>query len=68
MPRLLYSALLYILLPFTAIKLLWRGLRQPAYLNHWPERYGFYGTNVSQPIIWLHCVSVGETRAAKPLV
>ena len=68
MPRLLYSALLYILLPFTTIKLLWRGLRQPAYLNHWPERYGFYGTNVSQPIIWLHCVSVGETRAAKPLV
>ena len=68
MPRLLYSALLYILLPFTAIKLLWRGLRQPAYLNHWSERYGFYSIPVSQPIIWLHCVSVGETRAAKPLV
>jgi len=41
MSRLLYSALLYILLPFTAIKLLWRGVRQPAYLNHWSERYGF---------------------------
>ena len=68
MPRLLYSALLYILLPFTAIKLLWRGLRQPAYLNHWSERYGFYSIPVSQPIIWLHCVSVGETRAAKPLI
>jgi 3-deoxy-D-manno-octulosonic-acid transferase len=68
MSRLLYSALLYILLPFTAIKLLWRGLRQPAYLNHWSERYGFYNQAVSQPIIWLHCVSVGETRAAKPLV
>ena len=68
MPRLLYSALLYILLPFTAIKLLWRGLRQPAYLNHWSERYGFYKQSVSQPLIWLHCVSVGETRAAKPLV
>jgi 3-deoxy-D-manno-octulosonic-acid transferase len=68
MSRLLYSALLYILLPFTAMKLLWRGLRQPAYLNHWAERYGFYSQSVSQPLIWLHCVSVGETRAAKPLI
>lgn len=68
MSRLLYSALLYFLLPFTAIKLLWRGLRQPAYLNHWSERYGFYSQAASQPFIWLHCVSVGETRAAKPLI
>jgi 3-deoxy-D-manno-octulosonic-acid transferase len=68
MSRLLYSALLYFLLPFTAIKLLWRGLRQPAYLNHWSERYGFYSQAASQPLIWLHCVSVGETRAAKPLI
>ena len=68
MSRLLYSALLYILLPFTAIKLLWRGVRQPAYLNHWSERYGFYSQTISQPLIWLHCVSVGETRAAKPLI
>ena len=68
MSRLLYSALLYILLPFTAIKLFWRGLQQPAYLNYWAERYGFYSSAVSQPLIWLHCVSVGETRAAKPLI
>lgn len=68
MSRLHYSALLYLLLPFTAIKLLWRGLRQPAYLNHWAERYGFYKQNVQHPLIWLHCVSVGETRAAKPLI
>jgi 3-deoxy-D-manno-octulosonic-acid transferase len=68
MSRLHYSALLYLLLPFTAIKLLWRGLRQPAYLKHWSERYGFYSQTVSRPLIWLHCVSVGETRAAKPLI
>ena len=68
MSRLHYSALLYLLLPFTVIKLLWRGLRQPAYLNHWPERYGFYKQTIQQPLIWLHCVSVGETRAAKPLI
>lgn len=68
MSRLHYSALLYILLPFTALKLLWRGLRQPNYLNHWGERYGFYRNTISRPLIWLHCVSVGETRAAKPLI
>lgn len=68
MSRLHYSALIYLLLPFTAIKLLWRGVRQPAYLNHWSERYGFYSQSVSHPLIWLHCVSVGETRAAKPLI
>lgn len=68
MSRLHYSALLYLLLPFTAIKLLWRGLRQTAYLKHWSERYGFYSQTVSRPLIWLHCVSVGETRAAKPLI
>lgn len=68
MSRLHYSAFLYFLLPFTVIKLLWRGLRQPAYLDHWAERYGFYERNIQHPLIWLHCVSVGETRAAKPLI
>lgn len=69
MPKLIYSAILYLLLPFTPIKLLWRGLRQPEYLQHWAERYGFYKTPANtQPLIWLHCVSVGETRAAEPLI
>lgn len=69
MPRFLYTLLLYGLLPFAPIKLLWRGLRrQPEYLKHWGERFGFYRGSPAQPVIWLHCVSVGETRAAEPLV
>ena len=68
MCRFLYSLLLYILLPFTPLKLLWRGIRQPEYLQHVGERYGFYTHQPKQPIIWLHCVSVGETRAAATLV
>ena len=68
MPRILYTLLLYLLLPFTPLKLLWRSIRQPAYLRHWGERYGFYGQQAKSPLIWLHCVSVGETRAATPLV
>ncbi len=68
MTRTVYTFLLYLLLPFTPIKLLWRGRRQPEYLQHWRERYGFYSVLISKPVIWLHCVSVGETRAAAPLV
>ncbi len=68
MPRILYTLLLYILLPFTPLKILWRGIRQPAYLQHWGERFGLYSGQPRQPLIWLHCVSVGETRAAAPLV
>ncbi|PKO92592.1 MAG: 3-deoxy-D-manno-octulosonic acid transferase [Betaproteobacteria bacterium HGW-Betaproteobacteria-1] len=68
MSRFFYSLLLYVLLPFTPLKLLWRGMRQPEYRQHLAERYGFYATKPQQPVIWLHCVSLGETRAAAPLV
>ena len=68
MNRFFYSLLLYLALPFVPLKLLWRGIRQPAYRQHWRERFGFYNIKITKPIIWLHCVSVGETRAAEPLV
>ena len=70
MHHLLYTLLIYLLLPFAPIKLLWRGVRQPEYLKHWGERFGVYGSSARavKPLIWLHCVSVGETRAAEPLV
>ncbi|MDO9051278.1 MAG: lipid IV(A) 3-deoxy-D-manno-octulosonic acid transferase [Methylotenera sp.] len=68
MSRRLYTFLLYLLLPFTPLKLLWRAKKQPEYLQHWRERYGFYSLKFAKPAIWLHCVSVGETRAAEPLI
>ena len=68
MNRFLYSILLTLILPFVPLKLLWRGFKQPAYLRHWGERFGFYNTPVNKATIWLHCVSVGETRAAEPLI
>ena len=68
MNRFFYSLLLYLALPFVPLKLLWRGIKQPAYRQHWGERLGFYNIKITKPIIWLHCVSVGETRAAEPLV
>ena len=50
------------------LKLIWRGIKQPGYLKHWHERFGFYDVCPNKTVIWLHCVSVGETRAAAPLV
>lgn len=68
MPQFLYTCLLCLILPFVPLKLLWRGIKQPEYRQHWLERFGYYQVNSSQPLIWLHCVSVGETRAAAPLL
>jgi 3-deoxy-D-manno-octulosonic-acid transferase len=68
MNRFFYSLLLYLVLPFVPFKLLWRGIKQPEYRQHWRERFGFYSLLANKPIIWLHCVSVGETRAATPLI
>lgn len=68
MNRFFYSLLLYLVLPLVPLKLLWRGIKQPEYRQHWRERFGFYNLAVNKPVIWLHCVSVGETRAAAPLI
>lgn len=65
--RFLYTLLTYLALPGAFIHLLWRARRQPDYLRHWGERLGFVARQTG-PVIWLHAVSVGETRAAAPLV
>ena len=66
--RKIYTALLYGLLPFLPLRLAWRARKQPEYLRHIGERFGCYSAKPTKPIIWLHAVSVGETRAAAPLI
>lgn len=66
--RLLYSLLLYLAAPLLLLRLLWRGRRQRGYLRHIPERFGFYADAGRHRYLWLHAVSVGETRAVEPLV
>lgn len=75
MARLLYNLALLSLLPYIGLHLLLRGRRQPEYLRHVGERFGRYPAPQPSPqrgeggkLIWLHAVSVGETRAAQPLV
>jgi len=67
--RFLYIILLYLASPLLLLRLLWRSRRQPAYLQHVAERFGIYaGNDPVGPWIWVHAVSVGETRAAEPLI
>lgn len=66
--RALYTLLWYLALPVMFLYLRWRGRRQPEYRQHWRERLGWAPPLPPGPVIWLHTVSVGETRAAAPLV
>ncbi|MDR2786773.1 MAG: lipid IV(A) 3-deoxy-D-manno-octulosonic acid transferase [Candidatus Accumulibacter sp.] len=68
MIRLLYSLLFYLAQPLVWLRLIWRARRQPDYLRHLGERYGFFTGRPPEPLLWLHAVSVGETRAAAPLI
>jgi 3-deoxy-D-manno-octulosonic-acid transferase len=63
-----YRLLLWLLFPWALMHLWWRGRRQPGYREHVAERFGWYRLRPARPVIWLHAVSVGETRAAEPLV
>lgn len=67
-PRVIYTLVLWLLLPYVFFHLLWRARRQPEYLHHIAERFGFYSIRTDKPVIWLHTVSVGETRAAASLI
>ncbi|MEX0618210.1 MAG: lipid IV(A) 3-deoxy-D-manno-octulosonic acid transferase [Pseudohongiellaceae bacterium] len=76
MNRTLYSITLYLAMPAILLRLLFRSLRAPAYRRRIAERFGYVSRSVVQAqsngrgttSIWLHCVSVGETLAAAPLV
>jgi len=67
--RALYTVGWWLATPLAFVYLLWRSLRQPAYRRHWGERLGRFPPRADdRPLLWIHAVSVGETRAAQPLV
>jgi 3-deoxy-D-manno-octulosonic-acid transferase len=65
--RLLYSLAWWLTLPLVMTRLWWRGRKEPGYRRHLGERLGFY-RQTARNVIWVHAVSVGETRAAEPLI
>jgi 3-deoxy-D-manno-octulosonic-acid transferase len=55
-------------LPLILLRLWWRGRREPGYRQHVQERFGIYLHDTPAKALWVHAVSVGEARAAAPLV
>ena len=66
--RFLYSMLLALMLPVILARLLWRSLRQRGYRENIAERFGCFRQARLHGCIWIHAVSVGETRATEPLI
>jgi len=68
MTRFLYGMLWLVLAPLAVVRLAWRSRRQRGYLDNLRERFGHYAAVPQARRIWIHAVSVGETRAAAPLI
>jgi len=65
--RIIYTALLFLAMPFIFLRLLWKSRHQPAYRQRLWERVGYYPFSLSG-CIWVHAVSMGEVIAAIPLI
>ncbi|ELA00696.1 3-deoxy-D-manno-octulosonic-acid transferase [Cupriavidus sp. HMR-1] len=69
MLRFVYSLLWLLILPLALLRLVWRSRKEAGYIQHVGERLGRYGDlSAAGPWLWVHAVSVGETRAAQPLI
>ncbi len=63
-----YSLLLSLGLLLLSPYFLFQALAHRKYIHGLRERLGSLPKLDQRPVVWLHCVSVGETQAARPLV
>ncbi|HZE92345.1 MAG TPA: glycosyltransferase N-terminal domain-containing protein, partial [Rhizobacter sp.] len=63
-----YSGLLMLLKPVYVMRLWWRGRAEPLYRHAIAERLGDYRGEPWSGGLWVHAVSLGETRAAAALI
>ncbi|MBC5765883.1 3-deoxy-D-manno-octulosonic acid transferase [Ramlibacter albus] len=68
MMRPLYTLAMLGAQPLLRRKLRRRGVAEPGYLEHVEERFGRYEGATQPGRLWIHAVSLGETRAAAILV
>jgi 3-deoxy-D-manno-octulosonic-acid transferase len=68
MMRPLYSLAMIGAQPFLRRKLKRRGAAEPGYLHAVNERFGRYTSPAQPGALWIHAVSLGETRAAAILL
>jgi 3-deoxy-D-manno-octulosonic-acid transferase len=67
----LYSLVLTLLTPVYLARLWWKGRKEPVYRKRIGERLGRYAYKPRRGrggVVWVHAVSLGETRAAGPLI
>lgn len=64
----LYNVLLYLLLPLVLLRLYWRGRNEAGHRQRWAERLAYIPALPQAGCLWIHAVSVGEVRAALPLI
>ena len=68
MTRFFYSCLMWVLSPLLWLKLFLRARQEPVYGQAIAERFGYYGAAAQSGALWIHAVSLGETRAIRSLV
>jgi 3-deoxy-D-manno-octulosonic-acid transferase len=68
LPRALYSSLLWLAQPWLRAKLARRAKAEPEYGEKVEERFGHYSAPAEPGAVWVHAVSLGETRAAAILI
>jgi 3-deoxy-D-manno-octulosonic-acid transferase len=66
----LYAALMWLAQPLLRRKLARRAVKEPGYGESIGERFGYYTqpAEVRSELVWLHAVSLGETRTAAILL
>jgi len=67
MNRFIYTLLLYLSLPIAILKLIVKERKSPFWKVKLKNQLGFV-TKTASKVIWVHCVSVGEFNAARPLI
>lgn len=68
MMRALYTLIFWLLVPALLVRLLVRARHEPGYRHDIAGRLGRFLEPAPRSTIWVHAVSVGETRAAAPLI
>ncbi|HHB92231.1 MAG TPA: 3-deoxy-D-manno-octulosonic acid transferase [Thioploca sp.] len=66
--RFIYTGIFYLIVPILLLRLLWRGVKAPAYWQRWPERFGFFSALPVKNCLWIHAVSMGEVQAAISMI
>ena len=67
MNRFLYSFIIWLGIPFALLKILLKDSHDPSWKVKLKNQLGFV-PKISDRVIWIHSVSVGEFNASKPLV